>query len=61
MILFIARDTVKNYTVIFLIIVLGTVASSVIETILGYTSTILSNMIILIVFKILYNIIVTVK
>jgi len=47
--------------VIFLIIILGTVAGGAIEAILGYTSIVFSSIVILIVFKVLYNIIATVK
>jgi len=61
MALFIARDIVEGYVVIFLTIVLGTVAGSATEAIPGYTFTILSSMIKLIISKVLYNIITTVK
>jgi len=55
------RDVVKGCAVIFLAIVLGAVADSTIEAIPDYTFTVLSSIIILIVPKVLYNIIVTVK
>jgi len=59
--LFIARDIVKSYVIILFIIVLGAIADSIIKTIPGYTFTVLSNIIILIVLKVLYNIIATIK
>jgi len=59
--LFIVKDVVEGYTVILLIIVLGTIASNAIETILSYTFTVFSSIVILIVPKALYNIIAIVK
>ena len=56
-----ARDTVEGCTVILLTIVLRAIAGGATEAIPGYTSTILSSMVILIVPKTLYNIIATVK
>jgi len=61
MALFMARDIVEGYAVIFLTIVLGTVVDGVTKAIPGYTSIILSSIIILIISKILYNIITIVK
>jgi len=61
MVLLMAKDIVKDYAIILLTIVLGIIAGGTIEAILGYTSTILSNMVILIVSKVLYNIIAIVK
>jgi len=61
MALLIARDIVEDYTVIFLTIVLGTVVGGTTEAIPGYIFTVLSSMIILIVFKVLYNVIVIIK
>jgi len=61
MALFIVKDIVESYIVIFLTTILGTIVSSTTEAIPGYTSIILSNIVILIVPKVLYNIIVTVK
>jgi len=59
--LFIARDVVEGCAVILLTIVLGVVAGGATEAIPGYTSIVLSSMVILIVSKALYNIIATVK
>jgi len=61
MALLIIRDIVEGYVIILLTIVLGAVAGSATEATPGYTSTILSSMIILIVPKVLYNIIATIK
>jgi len=61
MVLFMARDIVKGYAVILLIIVLGTMAGDTTKAIPGYTFAVLSNIIILIVPKVLYNIIVIIK
>jgi len=61
MALLIVRNIVKDYTVILFTIVVGAVAGGAIETILDYISTVLSNIVILIISKVLYNIIVTVK
>ena len=57
----IARNTIKSYAVILLIIVLGAMADGITKAIPGYTFTVLSSIIILIVPKVLYNIITTVK
>jgi len=59
--LLIARDIVKGCAVILLIIVLGAMADGITKAIPGYTFTVLSSIIILIVPKVLYNIITTVK
>jgi len=56
-----ARNTVEGYVVILLTIVLGAVAGGATEAIPGYTFTVLSSIVILIVPKTLYNIIATVK
>jgi len=56
-----ARDTVEGYAVILLTTVLGAMANGATKAIPGYTFTVLSNMIILIVLKVLYNIITIVK
>jgi len=61
MALLIVRDIIKGYTVILLIIVLGIIANDATEAIPSYTFTILSNIIILIIPKVLYNIIATIK
>jgi len=61
MALLIARNTIEGYAVILLIIVLGTVAGSATEATPGYTFTVFNSMIILIVSKVLYNIIATIK
>jgi len=61
MALFIVRNIVKGYVVIFLIIVLGTIVNSAIEAIPGYTFIVFSSIVILIVPKVLYNIIAIVK
>jgi len=60
-VLLIVRDIVEGYVVILLTIVLGAVASGATEAIPGYTFIILSSMVILIVPKVLYNVIATVK
>jgi len=59
--LFIVKDIVKNYTIILFIIVLRTITDDTIETILNYTFIVFNSIIILIVLKVLYNIIATVK
>jgi len=59
--LFMVRNVIESCTIIFFIIVLGVVTSNTTETIPNYTFIVLNNIIILIVPKILYNIIVTVK
>jgi len=59
--LFIARNVVEGYVIILFTIVLGTIVDGAIKAIPGYTFTILSSMIILIVPKVLYNIITIVK
>jgi len=61
MALFMAKDIVEGYTVILLIIVLGAVVSGATKATPGYTSIVLSSMVILIVPKALYNITATVK
>jgi len=61
MTLFIVRDIVEGYTVILFAIVLGTIADGATETTLDYTFTILNNIIILVVPKVLCNIIATIK
>jgi len=61
MALLMARDVVEGYAVILLTIVLGAMAGGATEATPGYTSTVLSSMVILIVSKVLYNVIVTVK
>jgi len=61
MALFIVKNIVEDYIVILFIIVLGVIAGGTIETILDYISTILSSIFILIVPKVLYNVIATVK
>jgi len=61
MTLLIARDIVEGCAVILLIIVLGAMAGGATEAIPGYTSTVLSSIIILITPKVLYNITVTIK
>ena len=59
--MFIVRDIVEDYTVILFVIVLGIVASSTIEAIPSYTFIIFSNIVILIILKVLYNIITIIK
>jgi len=59
--LLIVRNIVESYTIILLTIVLRTIASDITEAILDYTSIVFNNMIILIILKVLYNIIATVK
>ena len=59
--MFITRNIVEDYIVIFFTIVLGIVVDSTTKAILGYTFIILSNIIILIISKILCNVIVTIK
>jgi len=61
MALFAIKDTVKSYVIIFFFIVLGTVAGDTVEAISNYTSVVLCSIIILIVFKVLYNIVATIK
>jgi len=61
MALLIVRDIIKGYVVIIFTIVLGTVVDGTTEAILGYISTILNSIVILIVSKVLCNVIVTVK
>jgi len=61
MVLFIVKDIVEDYTIILFTIILGTVADDATEAIPNYTFIILSNMIILIISKVLYNIIITIK
>jgi len=61
MILFITKNIVKDYIIILFIIVLRIVTNSTIEAILSYTFTILNNIVILIVSKVLYNIIAIIK
>ena len=56
-----ARDIVKDYTIILLTIVLGTVVNSTTEAIPGYTFIVLSSIVILIVPKVLCNVITIVK
>jgi len=56
-----ARDTVESCAVILFIIVLGTIVDDAIETTPSYTSTVFSNIVILIVSKALCNVIVIVK
>jgi len=55
------RDTVKNYVIILLPTVLGTVASGTAEAISSYTFAVLCNIIVLITFKALYNIVAVIK
>jgi len=59
--LLMAKDVVEGYAVILLTTVLGTVIGSTTEATPGYTSTVFSSMVILIVPKVLYNIIAIVK
>jgi len=61
MVLFIIRNIVESCTVILLTIVLGAVVDNTTEATPDYTSTVLSNIVILIVSKVLYNIITTIK
>jgi len=61
MALLIAKDIVEVCTVILLIIVLGTIVDSTTKAILSCISAVLSNIIILIVSKVLYNIITIIK
>ena len=61
MALLIARDVVEGYAVILLITVLGAVDDGATEATPGYTFTVLSSMVILIVPKVLCNVIATVK
>ena len=61
MALLIARNTIEGYAVILLITVLGAVADGATEATPGYTSTVLSSMVILIAPKALCNITATVK
>jgi hypothetical protein len=61
MALLIARDIVKGCAIILLAIVLGAVAGGAIEATPGYTSIVLSSMVILIVPKALCNVIATIK
>ena len=59
--MFIVKDIVEGYAIILLTIVLGTVVNSITEAIFGYTFIVLSSIVILIVFKVLYNIVITIK
>ena len=59
--MFIVRDIVEGYAIIFLIIILRIVIDSITEAILGYTFIIFSSIVILIISKVLYNIIIIVK
>ena len=59
--MFIVKDIVEGYTVILLIIVLGTIVGDIIEAIPSYTFTVFSSIVILIIPKILYNIIIIIK
>ena len=61
MALLMVKDAVEGCAVILFTIVLGTMANSATKTIPGYTSTVFSSMIILIIPKVLYNIIATIK
>jgi len=61
MALLITRNIVEGCAVILLTIVLRTVAGGATKAIPGYTSTVLSSIVILITPKVLYNIIVTIK
>jgi len=61
MALLMARNTIEGYAIILFTIVLGTVADNITKATPGYTFTILSNIVILITPKVLYNIIATVK
>jgi len=61
MALLMARDTVEGCAVILLTTVLGAVAGGTTEATPGYTSTVLSNIVILIAPKALYNITATIK
>jgi len=61
MALFITKNTIKGYTVIFFTIVLETIVDSATKTIFSYISTVLNNIVILIISKALYNIITIVK
>jgi len=61
MALLIVRDTVEGCAVLLLTIVLGAVAGGAIEAISGYTSVILSSIVILIVPKVLYDVVATIK
>jgi len=59
--LFMARNAIENYAVIFLTIVLGAMVDGVTEVTSGYISTVFSSIIILIILKVLCNIIAIVK
>jgi len=61
MALFIVRDIVKGYVVILFVIVLRAIANSTIKAIPSYTFIVFSNIVILIVPKVLYNIIAIIK
>jgi len=55
------KDIIEGYAIIFFIIVLGTIAGGIIKAIFGYISIVLSNIVILITSKVLYNIIIIIK
>ena len=61
MALFTTRDIVKSCVVILLSTVLGAMANGVVEAISSYTLVVLCSIIVLIVFKVLYNIVITIK
>jgi len=52
---------VKSCVVILLSTVLGAMANGVVEAISSYTLVVLCSIIVLIVFKVLYNIVITIK
>jgi len=59
--LFTARNTIESYIIILFTIVLRTVANYTTEPIPNNTFTILCNIVILIILKVLNNIVATVK
>jgi len=61
MALLIVRDAVEGCAVLLLAIVLGAVAGGATEAAPGYTSAVLSSMVILIAPKVLCDIIATIK
>jgi len=60
-VLFTARDTMKSCAVVFLTVVLRAVTSYTTESTFSDAFTILCSIVILIVFKVLSNIAITVK
>ena len=61
MALFATGDTIKDYTIILLTIVLGAVAGQATEVIPSYTPTVLCSIVILIALEALGNVVAAIK